>query len=586
MTGQLTYTIPGTYTFVCPPDVTSVSVVCIGGGGQSGSSKATDSTGGGGGGLGYKNNINVIPGNSYTVVVGEGGKYDDAHLSGIGGGDSYFIDKTTVAGLGGKGGITYGNPGAGGGYVGDGGGNGGAGGAANSLQGGGGGAGGYSGNGGDGLSSASGSSGSGSGGAAGGGYKAGGGGVGIIGIGTTGVASSSGNIGKGGSGGADAVVPSEIVSYLTNAGLTTQTTFQFSSREAGAYGGGGGSCVQYGNGADGAVRIIWPGDSRLFPSTDTGDVGIGTSTVNRFDPQTYAAPNTYIRIKNGEPFQHPMIEYNFKICFPEVVGENGYIDDNVLDSSKYQRFIDEPRPLLDIYCKDQTFEYKTCDEYVGLNIDQSVTPNECPKNSFIKGMSSNAIGFAQTGANGTEIKISNTTGTFWNIEQIEITTSSNTIITRNTTSVGVGTTSFITIAQTFDDSEAVVIPLLSRTWRKEDDSIGYLTPPSYYKKVWTYSGMTDEEKTAKQNAIKSTWSVGLGTVLTSWTFDESSCQYIPPLPFPLPAPVGIITNTAIYNSNGASIGVGTEPFRLFSKNNYRWDEAAYQADNTKGWITD
>ena len=136
MTGQLTYTIPGSYSFVCPPDVTSVSVVCVGGGGQSGSSKGTDSTGGGGGGLGYKNNITVVPGNSYLVVVGEGGRYDDAHLSGMSGGDSYFISNTTVAGLGGKGGNNYGNVGAGGGYVGDGGGNGGAGGAANSQQGG------------------------------------------------------------------------------------------------------------------------------------------------------------------------------------------------------------------------------------------------------------------------------------------------------------------------------------------------------------------------------------------------------------------------------------------------------------------
>ena len=53
MTGQLTYTIPGTYSFVCPPDVTSVSVVCIGGGGQSGNSRGSDSNGGGGGGLVY-----------------------------------------------------------------------------------------------------------------------------------------------------------------------------------------------------------------------------------------------------------------------------------------------------------------------------------------------------------------------------------------------------------------------------------------------------------------------------------------------------------------------------------------------------
>ena len=571
MTGQLTYTIPGSYSFVCPPDVTSVSVVCVGGGGQSGSSKGNDSTGGGGGGLGYKNNITVVPGNSYLVVVGEGGRYDDAHLSGISGGDSYFISKTTVAGLGGKGGATYGNPGAGGGYVGDGGGNGGTGGAANSLQGGGGGAGGYSGNGGDGLSSASGSSGAGTGGAGGGGYKAGGGGVGVLGIGTTGAASSSGNIGKGGSGGADSIIKSETVSYINNAGVTTEANFMLARGIGGAYGGGGGSCVLYGDGADGAVRIIWPGDSRAFPSTNTGDVGIGTSTVNRFDIENYTADPMFIRIRDGEPFHHPMIEYNFKVCFPEAVNESGYIDDFNLDSSKYQRFENEIRPPLDIYCKDQTFEYKNCNEYVGLNIDQSVTPNECPANSLIKGVSSKAIGFAQTGANGTEIKISNTAGVFWNVEQIQITTSDDTIITRNTTSVGIGTTSF--------EGQ------LARMWRKEDGSVGYLTPPSYYKKVWTYSGMSDEDKSAKQNSIKSTWSVGLGTVLGSWTFDESLCGYVPPLSIPFPAPVGIVTDIALYN-DGAYIGVGTEPLRLFDKNNYRWDESVYQGDNTKGWVTD
>jgi hypothetical protein len=32
--------------------------------------------GGSGGGLGYKNNITVVPGNSYTVVVGSGGAGD------------------------------------------------------------------------------------------------------------------------------------------------------------------------------------------------------------------------------------------------------------------------------------------------------------------------------------------------------------------------------------------------------------------------------------------------------------------------------------------------------------------------------
>ena len=75
--GQSEYTTPGTYTWVCPAGVNDVHVVCIGGGGG-GSASVSGSNdvslgAGGGGGLGYKNNISVTPGQSYTVVVGWGG---------------------------------------------------------------------------------------------------------------------------------------------------------------------------------------------------------------------------------------------------------------------------------------------------------------------------------------------------------------------------------------------------------------------------------------------------------------------------------------------------------------------------------
>jgi hypothetical protein len=44
----------------------------------------------------------------------------------------------------------------------------------------------------------------------------------------------------------------------------------------GNYGGGGGytggTSFGGGNGAGGAVRIIWPGTTRSFPSTNTGDL--------------------------------------------------------------------------------------------------------------------------------------------------------------------------------------------------------------------------------------------------------------------------------------------------------------------------
>jgi hypothetical protein len=110
--GQIEYTIAGTYTWVAQADVSSVSVVAIGGG-----SAGTWGTGGyipnggGGGGLGWKNNITVTPGGSYTVVVGVGGT--GSAFSQTAPGDSYFINATTVKG--GAAGLASGGGGVGGG---------------------------------------------------------------------------------------------------------------------------------------------------------------------------------------------------------------------------------------------------------------------------------------------------------------------------------------------------------------------------------------------------------------------------------------------------------------------------------------
>lgn len=128
--GEASFTEPGTYTWTAPFGVTSISAVCVGGGGNT---VATDgSAGGGGGGLGYKNELSVTPGSTYTVVVGGPSQ------------DSYFISTETVRGGGGGNG-TQTTGGAGGTFTGDGGGNGGRGGNSgiDFNGGGGGGAGGY-----------------------------------------------------------------------------------------------------------------------------------------------------------------------------------------------------------------------------------------------------------------------------------------------------------------------------------------------------------------------------------------------------------------------------------------------------------
>ena len=105
--GQQEYTTPGTYSWTCPQYVTSVCVVCVGGGGSGQYRSNYSSTllaGGGGGGLGYKNNIPVIPGQTYTVFVGAGTPSASAP-SGTGttnpataAQDSYFISTSVVKG--------------------------------------------------------------------------------------------------------------------------------------------------------------------------------------------------------------------------------------------------------------------------------------------------------------------------------------------------------------------------------------------------------------------------------------------------------------------------------------------------------
>lgn len=263
--GQQAYTSSGTFTFVVPAGVTSISAVCVGGGGGGGND--TDDTepgsGGGGGGLAYQASIAVTPGESLTVVVGSGGGSNTAggqsriHRSGTnlvaanGGGGGQSPDDGNAGGAGGT--VVVGTGGAGG--------NGGTTSDGPSNGAGGGGAGGYSGTGGTGQS-ASGtpaSTASTTGGGGGGGQNAGGGGVGILGTtGQNGTAGASGVGGGAGSGG--------------TAGSNSGTN----NGAGGAYGGGGAGAAggdTPGSGAGGAVRIIW-GTGRSYPSTSVADATV------------------------------------------------------------------------------------------------------------------------------------------------------------------------------------------------------------------------------------------------------------------------------------------------------------------------
>ena len=93
--GEQIFTANGQW--ICPHGVTSVSVVCVGSGGT-----ANNSGGGGGGGLGWKNTMTVVPGQSYTVQVGPSRLQPPFNPSTVDGVTSFFINESTVAGKGGK----------------------------------------------------------------------------------------------------------------------------------------------------------------------------------------------------------------------------------------------------------------------------------------------------------------------------------------------------------------------------------------------------------------------------------------------------------------------------------------------------
>jgi len=277
--GQQAFTSAGTFSWTAPPEVTAVSVVAIGGGGGGQNNWANPA--GAGAGLGWRNNIAVTPGTSYTVVVGGGGG------NGQNGGTSYFQSTGQVAGFGGgsasgQTGGPSGN-GRGGGFVGGGGGAGGN----SDGWGGGGGAAGYTGRGGN-IGERLNAHGAASGGSQHSStYGTGaGGGVGLLGQGGSGNGhytpwngndspGGGGNPGSGGERGHWGQNPWSGVGQSSN------------DIRGGNHGGGGGGPgtswpASSGDGGVGGVRIIWgtrqsapvnsPPITRAFPSTNTGNL--------------------------------------------------------------------------------------------------------------------------------------------------------------------------------------------------------------------------------------------------------------------------------------------------------------------------
>ena len=283
-------------SWTVPTDVTSISIVCIGGGGGGAgcaNSYGYAGGGGGGGGLAYANNVSVTPGETLTIKAGRAGAAGSRGQNGTDGGiSSVRRGSTDLCSVnGGYGGSASNVGGDGGGAIGTGtrytGGAGGPG-QSYSRGGGGGGAAGYSGDGGDargGNNFSAGENGSGGGGGGGGACstspgQTGGGGIQNKGQGSNGVGGSYNQDGNGGSGG-----------EVGQNGI------------GGALGGGGSGTSYTGNpsqgngqrGGVGSVRIIYPGTSRQFPSTRTANEAAVSGTYDsiiRNDAEIQEYPST------------------------------------------------------------------------------------------------------------------------------------------------------------------------------------------------------------------------------------------------------------------------------------------------------
>lgn len=292
---QIPFAYAGTYSVKVPSGVTSMCMLCVGAAGSGGGTETTGGTargGGGGGALSYSNAVAVTPGETLTVVVGQGGAGPASGSDGNPGGDSSVSNSggTLVLAKGGGGGTST-AAGAGGvaaSGTGDTKQTGGAGGDNSADVGsGGGGAAGYSGTGGKGGFGTTAATAGAGGGGGGGGFGTatslggcGGGGVGLFGEGSNGGAGTGGASrtgGGGGSGGtAGFVSNSDAGAPNSNTGYAVASAWG-SYLPSGGCGGGGGSAnddgATGGAGAVGGVSLIW-GSGRSFPSTDVAQKGM------------------------------------------------------------------------------------------------------------------------------------------------------------------------------------------------------------------------------------------------------------------------------------------------------------------------
>lgn len=113
---SITYTVPGTYSWIVPACASYICIEAWGGGGGSGGNSTSSSSfaGAGGGGSYGQECFNVVPGTTYMVTVGAGGTAGASGGAGGNGGSS-SVGSLIVAGGGIGGGANAGGAGGAGG---------------------------------------------------------------------------------------------------------------------------------------------------------------------------------------------------------------------------------------------------------------------------------------------------------------------------------------------------------------------------------------------------------------------------------------------------------------------------------------
>jgi hypothetical protein len=77
------------------------------------------------------------------------------------------------------------------------------------------------------------------------------------------------------------------------------------------------------------------------------------------------------------------------------------------------------------------------------------------------------------------------------------------------------------------------IPTVYQILDSEEPTYEFNEQLDHWTDVWSLRDMTADEKAAKQQAVKDAWAARPNAAnFTAWTFDEATCQYVPPIPRP------------------------------------------------------